>query len=99
MSAHPLGSMLSAAAPALAPRSIPRALPSTTCNRSAACPRIQDELVEVLQSGVHLVTNLVQDILDLEAIESGKFALRSEPTDVRAMVSRVARRVRSAVRG
>lgn len=56
------------------------------------------ELVDILHSGVGTVTTLVQDILDLEALESGKFPLKADRVDIRDTVRSVARWVRGSLR-
>jgi signal transduction histidine kinase len=48
--------------------------------------RLKDALGKVSRSSDHLLT-LINDILDLSRIESGKMTMTHEPADIRAMVS------------
>jgi PAS domain S-box-containing protein len=64
--------------------------------KTRAMPEIQ-QLCGVLNRQVRHITRLLDDLLDLGRITSGKIQLRLEPTDLRAVVSRAIETARPAV--
>lgn len=57
---------------------------------------LQQEFLGIIQAGTTRLTNLINDILDISRIESGKIELRHEPIDYRTIVDDTLRMMRAA---
>ena len=50
-------------------------------------PALQHEFLSIIQTSTTRLTNLINDILDISRIESGRIEIRHEPVDYRQIVS------------
>ncbi len=57
---------------------------------------LQSEFLGIIQAGTTRLTNLINDILDISRIESGRIELRHEPIDYRGIVGDTLRMMKAA---
>ena len=58
-------------------------------------PALQHEFLSIIQTSTTRLTNLINDILDISRIESGRIDIRHEPVDYRQIVSDTLRLMRT----